>query len=102
MSHGWGSTVLVALQEDLAGVTLTGPGGSSVAVRAPRPGGRLSRLSARVPTPRGVVSVHWQFASGGAVGLDLTVPPNTTATVSMPGQPARTVGAGHHFFTGSG
>ena len=101
MSHGWGSTVLVALQQDLAGVTLTGPGGSSVAVRAPRPGGRLSRLTATVPTPRGVVSVRWQFSPGGAVSLDLTVPPNTTATVSLPGQPVHTVGAGQHRFTGT-
>ncbi len=102
LSHGWGATVLVALQEDLAGVTLTGAGGSSVAVRAPRPGPRLSRLRATVPTPRGVVSVSWRFAGNGAVTLDLTVPPNTTASVVLDGQPVQRVGAGHHRFTGSG
>ncbi len=101
MSHGWGATVLVALQQDLAGVTLTGPGGASVAVRAPEPGGRLSRLRATVPTSRGAVSVSWLFAKSGTVSLDLTVPPNTTATVSLPGQPVHRVGAGHHHFSGS-
>ncbi len=99
MSHGWGATVLVALQQDLAGVTLTGAGGSSVAVRAPRPGGRLSRLRATVPTPRGVVSVSWQFGAKGSVDLDLSLPANMTATVSLPGAPDRLERAGHHHLT---
>ena len=63
LSHGWGSTVLVALQQDLAGVTLTGPGGSPWPC-APRDRAGDFRLAATVPTPRGVVSVHWQFSPG--------------------------------------
>ncbi len=85
MSHGWGSNVLVEIQRSLLGVRPTGPGFSTFAVTPPT--GGLDRARGSVPTPRGTVSVVWSRSAGGAAGvqLELTVPPNAVARVTVPG-----------------
>jgi alpha-L-rhamnosidase len=83
MSHGWGSNVLVEIQRELLGVTSTGPGFSTFTVQPPKAG--LAHASGRVPTPHGPITVAWRRASG-AFSLDVTVPPNTSADVRLPGQ----------------
>ncbi len=84
MSHGWGSPVAVEIQRSLLGVVPTGPGFSTVAV-APPPSG-LDAATGTVPTPRGPIGVAWQRApvGGGTFALDLTLPPNCTASVLLP------------------
>jgi alpha-L-rhamnosidase len=84
MSHGWGSNVLVVIQQRLLGVRPTGPGYSSFDVSPPRSG--LQWASGTVPTPRGTVEVAWHRPAGTdrAFTVDLAVPPNVTARVRLP------------------
>ena len=103
MSHGWGSNVLVEIQQTLLGVRPTSPGYTSFAVSPPATG--LEFATGTVPTPAGAIAVAWR--RGGATGreltLDVTVPANTTATVSIPahGNAQLRLAAGtHHFESG--
>jgi alpha-L-rhamnosidase len=50
---------------------------------APRPGGTISRASARFQSPYGPVSSAWE-GKGDRFLLSIEVPPNTTATVILP------------------
>jgi alpha-L-rhamnosidase len=85
MSHGWGSSVLPEIQRFLLGVHPTGPGFETFDVAPPAT--VLERAAGTVPTPRGPVEVSWDRSGGpgGAYVLALTVPPNATATVRVPG-----------------
>jgi alpha-L-rhamnosidase len=84
MSHGWGSNVLVEIQQVLLGVRPAAPGYSSVQVTPPQVG--LARATGVVPTQRGNVSVSWQRPSraDGIFSLNVTIPPNATASVRVP------------------
>ena len=82
MSHGWGSNVLAAIQRTLLAVTPTGPGFSTFSVVVPRT--TLGSAAGRVPTPAGTVAVEWTRTRAGDIELDLTVPANTAAEVSLP------------------
>lgn len=89
MSHGWGSGALVAIQEALLGVTLVEPGDDGQAAVAVRlPAGGLVRAAGTVPTVAGPVQLSWRRSAAGA-SLSLAVPPNASATVAVPGTPAR-------------
>lgn len=80
MSHGWGSTVLVEIQQGLLGVTPTGAAFSTFDVSPPL--GGLAQASGSVPTPRGMVDVAWARGAG-TYSLDLTVPANAVAFVHV-------------------
>jgi alpha-L-rhamnosidase len=84
MSHGWGANVLVSIQHTLLGVTPTSPGYTSFAVTPPR--GVLTSASGTVPTPEGTITVSWHrhAAPSALFAIDLTVPANTTAVVTLP------------------
>ncbi len=84
MSHGWGSSALVAMQESLLGVSLEtpNPDGTVRAVAAP-PSGGLSRASGSVPTIAGPITVSWERSRRG-VALELSMPVNATARVVLP------------------
>ena len=84
MSHGWGSSALVAMQESLLGVSFRSPnpdGPLRLTVAPPLRG--LPRASGSVPTVAGTVVVNWN-RSGRGMALDLTVPANVTALVHLP------------------
>lgn len=84
MSHGWGSSALVAIQESLLGVSFMEPnpdGTVRVAVAPPSAG--LAHASGAVPTVAGPVSVTWQ-RRGGGMALELVVPSNASAEVHLP------------------
>src|SRR5258708_4120922 len=51
---------------------------------APQPGGGLTRASARIETTYGPLASSWTIRDG-VLALDVTVPPNTSATVRLPG-----------------
>ncbi len=91
MSHGWGSNVLVEIQQWVLGVRPSGPGFATFDV-APPATGPESALGT-VPTPRGPVAVAWRRSARDrpATSLDLTVPPNATATVTLAGVHPATV-----------
>jgi alpha-L-rhamnosidase len=97
MSHGWGSSALVAFQQDVLGVTPVFT--SKIDVRATT--GGPARVTGSVPTIAGPVRVTWR-RTGGRLSLRLVVPPNATATVHMPGKRAVDVGAGPHAFSSNG
>jgi alpha-L-rhamnosidase len=86
MSHGWGSSALVAIQEALLGAVpepapAEGPP-TQVAITAPAAG--LSRASGTFPTPAGEYSVAWRTSSAGT-RLSVAVPANAGAHVRLPG-----------------
>lgn len=95
LSHGWGSSALVAFQEALLGVQAVpagpGPGGPTFDVTEPSAG--LPRVEGTIPTVAGTMRVEWR-RRGSTTTLELTVPPNASATVHLAGAPVRTVGAG--------
>ncbi|HLI73620.1 MAG TPA: family 78 glycoside hydrolase catalytic domain, partial [Acidimicrobiales bacterium] len=85
MSHGWGSNVLVEIQQWLLGVRPTGPGFTTFDVAPPATG--LASAQGTVPTPRGTIAVGWKRPApdGPVTALDLVVPPNALATVTFAG-----------------
>jgi len=93
MSHGWGSNVAVEIARGVLGVWPTSPGYAAFAVSPPQHG--VTSASARLPTPRGTVAVSWQRSAEWS--LDLTVPVDATATVTLPA-----AGAHHVVWKGSG
>jgi alpha-L-rhamnosidase len=83
-SHGFGSNVLVAIQQTMLGVIPTAPGYASFDVTVPLHA--LSHASGQVPTPHGAIEVAWSRPAVATrpFKLDLTVPANTRARVSIP------------------
>jgi alpha-L-rhamnosidase len=75
------------------------PGYHHVVVE-PRPGGGLTSASARLRTRYGDTSVAWALDGDGVLGVDVELPPNTAATVILPGQPGRRLGSGRHRLSG--
>jgi alpha-L-rhamnosidase len=91
MSHGWGSSALVAMQETLLGVSLMEPGTDGtvrVLVNPPRTG--LPAASGSVPTIAGPVAVEWR-RSGTRLRVALSVPANAAAHVALPAESASQV-----------
>jgi alpha-L-rhamnosidase len=88
MSHGWGANVLVTIQHSLLGVTPTAPGYATFAVTPPPTG--LASAAGNVPTPFGTITVAWHqpTTNDKAFALDVTVPADTVATVSLPARSA--------------
>ncbi|WP_228011188.1 glycoside hydrolase family 78 protein [Nonomuraea phyllanthi] len=85
------------LHRTVAGLAPAAPGYRRLRV-APRPGGDLTRASARLDTPYGPASVSWT-RQGGTLTVTATVPPGTVAEVDLPGAAPREVGSGTHAFT---
>ena len=77
----------------LAGINVDGP---RRFVMDPRPVGELRWVKATWESPWGPVRSEWQ-RDGRSFTWEVTIPPNTTATVRLPGQ-SRTVGSGTHTF----
>lgn len=75
--------------EGLAGIRpdATAPGFKQFTI-APEPGGDITWARARCLSPYGEIESHWTI-SHGLFELTVTVPPNTTATVRVPGRQAR-------------
>jgi alpha-L-rhamnosidase len=94
MSHGWGSSALVAMQETLLGVSLLEPGADGtvrVLVNPPRAG--LGSASGSVPTVAGPVATEWRRV-GSRFSVQLSVPANASAQVVVPGASASDVREG--------
>src|SRR5579871_2053177 len=83
-SHGFGSNVLVAIQQTMLGVIPTGPGYASFDVTVPLHA--LSYASGNVPTPHGPIDVTWTRPASAAQPFDVNVavPANTEATIRIP------------------
>ena len=60
----------------------------------------LDYVKATHRSPYGLISSHWR-RTAGAIELEVVIPPNTTATVYVPGGAAPVeIGSGTHRFTG--
>jgi hypothetical protein len=83
MSHGWGARGITSMLKYLLGIDVTSPGAATVSIAPPDKG--LDHASGSQWTQRGTVSVSWARAGAGPrVSLDVTVPDNVVATVSLP------------------
>jgi alpha-L-rhamnosidase len=94
LSHGWGSSALVAMQESLLGVTLQPPGADGTvlaAVAPPRSG--LTAARGSVPSIAGPIDITWSQGRH-ALALALVVPTNATARLSVPATDAASVREG--------
>ena len=92
-SHGFGSSVLTTLQNDLLGVRVTAPGGSHVDVSTPA----ITPMNATgvVVTQRGRIPVAWSRSAAGQFLLDVTIPDNVVATLHVPAAKIADVSDGH-------
>jgi alpha-L-rhamnosidase len=86
MSHGWGSSALVAIQEALLGAvpTASPSGGPPTVVTVTPPSGGLTHASGTFPTPAGEFSLSWRDSAAGT-RLSITIPPNAAARCQFPG-----------------
>ncbi|GKT41174.1 uncharacterized protein ColSpa_01355 [Colletotrichum spaethianum] len=65
----------------------------------PRPGGGLEHAEVTYLSPNGQIQSRWEIKSEDKLVLELTVPLNATAVVSLPdGSEEKTVGSGTHTF----
>ena len=82
-SHGWGSTVLAVLQDDILGARVTAPGAAQVALAVPT--SSLTQATGVVPTQRGPVAMAWTRDATAPETIDVIIPANVTALVSIAG-----------------
>ncbi|WP_434081140.1 family 78 glycoside hydrolase catalytic domain [Sanguibacter sp. Z1732] len=78
----------------LAGLAPAAPGYRRIRI-APTPVAGIDDASARVETPYGMAEAGW-VVRDGMLTVRATVPPNTSATVALPGEAEREVGSGTH------
>ncbi len=82
------------LHRTVAGLAPAEPGYRRLRM-APRPGGGLTRASARLRTPYGLAACSWTL-DDGRLSVEMTIPANTSAEVSLPDGIERIVGSGVH------
>jgi alpha-L-rhamnosidase len=87
------------LHRIVAGLAAGEPGYRSLEIR-PHPGGGLTHAAARHATPYGIAACAWRLAQG-ELTVEIAVPPNTTAHVTLPGKSGAPieVGSGQHRWT---
>ena len=84
------------LHRTIGGLAPAAPGYRQLEIQ-PRPGGGLTHASARHRTPYGMAQCSWSITEG-KMTLEVLIPPNTSANVTLPGAstgPAE-VGPGKH------
>jgi alpha-L-rhamnosidase len=80
----------------VAGIAPGANGGWREFILAPIPGGGLSSAEASFRSPYGLIECLWRL-EGESITIDATVPPNTTASVRLPGKEEHfEVGSGRH------
>jgi alpha-L-rhamnosidase len=100
LNHYAKGAVVSFLHRSVAGLDLpTDPSFAWPAYRRfrvrPRPGGGITWAHARHESPYGTIDVRWSLA-GGAFDLRVTVPPGTTAEVTLPDGAERILDPGTH------
>jgi alpha-L-rhamnosidase len=92
-SHGFGSTVLTVLQDDVLGVSVSVPGAARIDVHIP------SLVPMHVAgvyvTQRGRIPISWSRPAPTRFSLDVTIPANVVATVHLPTSSLRSVRDGN-------
>jgi alpha-L-rhamnosidase len=87
------------LHRTVGGLAPAAPGYRHLDVR-PRPGGGLAHARAQHSTPYGLAECAWTI-EGGQIEVVVVVPPNTTASITLPGDDAKPieVGSGRHHWS---
>jgi alpha-L-rhamnosidase len=80
------------MQRTIGGLTPAEPGYRRMEI-SPRPGGGLTHAQTKHLTPYGLAECTWKIEAG-IFTLDVTVPANASALVTLPGSPALEVGSG--------
>jgi alpha-L-rhamnosidase len=86
-SHYAFGAVCEWMMSELAGIDRAAPGFDRVRI-APRPTGSITRASASTETRHGKLACSWKIEDG-SFHAEVTVPPNTTAEVTLPGKGER-------------
>jgi alpha-L-rhamnosidase len=73
------------------------PGYKHVIVR-PMPGGGLTFARAKLKSMHGAIESAWRIDGDQRLSLDVIIPPNTTASIFVPGGAMTEVGPGKHHF----
>lgn len=63
---------------------------------APKPGGGLTHAKATLDSVYGTIASSWEIDGDGVYTLNVTIPPNTTATVTLPDGQTHQVGSGQY------
>ena len=89
------------LYSSVGGIDLAEPAFRKIRF-APVPGGDITWARASLETRHGLASIGWKRAGADAATLDLevTVPPNTTAVLELPGRKPREFAAGTYSLKG--
>ncbi|MFL9680531.1 family 78 glycoside hydrolase catalytic domain [Streptomyces sp. KL110A] len=82
------------LHRVVGGITVTEPGATALAFR-PRPGGGITWARTRYETPHGTAALFWETTADG-MKAEITVPPNCTAVVELPGRRPDRIAPGTH------
>jgi alpha-L-rhamnosidase len=86
------------LHRVVGGLAPDEPGYKRITI-APRPGGGLTSARSRLRTPYGIAESAWRVEEQRLI-VSAIVPPNTSASVHLPGSAAPVeVGSGHHEWT---
>ena len=82
------------LHRVVAGLAPLAPGYREVRF-APRPGGGLTRASARHRSPYGTVGISWELVDG-ELTVETELPTGTTGVLDLDGEPSQPLGPGTH------
>ncbi len=77
--------------EDLAGISPDGPGYQQIVFQPTIPSA-LEDAHATIQSSRGETSAHWFKVAGGGLEYDVTVPPDATGLVHVPGSDPSQIG----------
>ncbi|HLG61835.1 MAG TPA: alpha-L-rhamnosidase C-terminal domain-containing protein [Ktedonosporobacter sp.] len=80
------------LHRVVAGLAPAEPGYRRFTIQ-PHPGGNLTHARATLYTPYGLAESRWVIAQG-EITLNVIIPPNTTASVALPGDGGKAVAIG--------
>ncbi len=80
----------------IAGIDAAEPGFRKILIH-PQPGGGLTWAKGRLESPYGVISTAWKL-DDSKFTLEVTIPPNTTATIRLPDGKSHESGSGTYTF----
>ena len=98
LNHYARGAVANFLHSVVGGLSPLSPGWETTLVR-PRPGGNLTWANTSFQSPYGLVECKWEIVDEVLLRVDITIPPNATAKVELPGgHEVGEVGSGRHHY----